>query len=512
MKIKYFWALLILTFYVCALNFILFNSVIKGLANVENPVLLGVILFIGIFAILFASLLILALPRIFKITASLFIIICTLSSYFMHSYGVFLDTDMLANALATDTREAFSYINLSFLLWIFLLAILPLCLLWTLKIQYSKGFFATLWRNFALAFCLLGVVGGLVYANSQSVIPFFRNNSDIKSLHLPFYPLISLIRVSVDKLDGDQPFTDISAGFTRQELAPNEKPRFLVFVLGETARAQNYSALGYATNDTNAYTKPFVESGNAQYFEMSSCGTATLLSVPCMFSHLDRQNYDAKVLAQNAIDILTINGIPSLWLDNNSGGCKGVCLFTKNQHFSKTYDGEILPILKEHIANTKGESALFFHIQGSHGPTYYQRYPDEFKRFLPTCDTSDLAKCDEQSIVNTYDNTILYTDFLLAELIKELEKRSDIEGSLIYISDHGESLGEGGIYLHGLPYAIAPQVQKSVPFLFYSTNKEKVATIKQNTDFSHDFIFHTLLGFFDITGGIYDKNLDIFGK
>ena len=512
MKIKYFWALLILTLYVCALNFLLFSCVIKGLENTENPVLLGTIIFICVFGILFASVLLFVPPRIFKLTASLFIIICALSSYFMHSYGVFLDTDMMANALATDTKEAFSYVNLRFLLWIFLLAILPLCLVWMLKIQYSKGFFATLWRNFAIAFCLLVIVSALVYANSQSVVPFFRDNSDAKKLHLPFYPLASLLRIGVDKLDGDEPFTDISAGFTKAELTPEQKPRFLIFVLGETARAGNYSALGYSINDTNAYTKPFVASGNAQYFAMTSCGTSTLLSVPCMFSHLSRENYDAKVRAQNAIDILTISGVPSFWLGNNSGGCKGVCLFTKNEHFSKTFDGEILPMLKEQIANTKGENVLFFHIQGSHGPTYYQRYPDEFKRFLPTCDTSDLAKCDEQSIVNTYDNTILYTDFLISELIKELEKRTDIEGSLMYLSDHGESLGENGIYLHGLPYAIAPQVQKTVPFLFYSTNKEKVAKIKQNTEFSQDFIFHTLIGFFGITGGIYDKNLDIFQR
>ena len=360
----------------------------------------------------------------------------------------------------------------------------------------------------------LGFAGVLVLLNSQSVIPFFRNNSNLKKLHLPYYPLSSFAKALNSKLSPPKPLEMIAADATR---IPNDasKPKLLVFVLGETARAANYSALGYSKNDTNAYTKPFVAANKAAYFDALSCGTLTAVSVPCMFSHLQRVAYDDDINAQNAIDFLASTGVNVSWYGNNNGGCKGVCDRVPWLYFGKEFDDILITALKDQLSNYEAppEAAIIvLHVLGSHGPTYYQRYPNEMKKFTPTCDTSDLAKCSSDEIINTYDNTILYTDYLISEFIAELEKNESFEGSLIYISDHGESLGENGIYLHGLPYIIAPDEQRHVPLMFYSKNADLMSRLKKGVSFSQDNIFHTLLGHFGVSSKYYDKNLDMFER
>lgn len=516
MKISYHKVLIALCAYLCVLNFVFFSYVLEGLKNAENPALLGFVIFAGVFFILLATLYVLAPPRLIKITGSFFIAVSAFSAYFMYNYGALLNQDMMITVLETDQKEALSYLNFKLILWTIFLVLLPIGLLIAIKIEYKKGVKTAFLRGFCGFVLSLGIAGVPLLLNSQSVIPFFRNNPDAKKLHVPYYPLVSFSRAINTKLSPPKPLELIATDATRAPSDTNvSKPKLLVFVLGETARAVNYSALGYTKNDTNAYTKPFVESGKAAYFDASSCGTLTAVSVPCMFSHLGRNDYSNSINAQNAIDFLTHTGVNVTWYGNNNGGCKGVCDRVQWLYFGQEFDSILIDALKNQLAMysaTPKDAIIVLHLLGSHGPTYYQRYPKELKKFTPTCDTSDLAKCSSEEIINTYDNTVLYTDYLISEFIAELEKNESFESSLIYISDHGESLGENGIYLHGLPYAIAPDEQTHVPLLFYSKDADLMSRLKKDVSFSQDNIFHTLLGHFGIQSKYYNENLDMFKR
>jgi len=152
---------------------------------------------------------------------------------------------------------------------------------------------------------------------------------------------------------------------------------------------------------------------------------------------------------------------------------------------------------------------------GNHGPAYYKRYPEAFERFTPTCQTNQLEECSQEEIANAYDNALLYTDYFLSQTIGLLKKYEDsIDTAMLYMADHGESLGEGGLYLHGLPYFIAPDTQKHVASVLwlgkgFPLDKEKLRKVASN-EFSQDNLFSTLLGLFDVQSQVYEEEMDIF--
>lgn len=344
---------------------------------------------------------------------------------------------------------------------------------------------------------------------SKTFIPFFRTYNEIRMYNVPFYPIYAVYRYCVRFVKVKPEFKTIANDAYREN---NHTKKLLVLVVGETARAANYSLGGYAKNDTNFYTKK----DNVVFFDnFSSCGTATAVSLPCMLSLSKRQNYSSSEYQENVMDILQKTGVKASWIDNNSGGCKGVCdRLSDKQQLSSDWDENLLPFLKERLGNLDTQNIIVLHLQGSHGPAYYKRYPNEFKKFIPTCDTNELSKCDSEALINTYDNTLLYTDYLLSEIIKLLKEKKDYESSLIYLSDHGESLGENGIYLHGMPYTIAPSYQTHIPVIFWSSDENLMTTAQnhKSLNLSQDNLFSTLLGYFDVKTSVYEPEYDLLNQ
>ena len=219
-----------------------------------------------------------------------------------------------------------------------------------------------------------------------------------------------------------------------------------------------------------------------------------------------------------------------LWRDNNSDS-KGVALRVDYEDFQtpktnsicdeECRDEGMLVGLEDYIEKNRGKNILIvLHQMGNHGPAYYKRYPKEFEKFTPVCKTNQLENCTQEEISNAYDNAILYTDYFLSKAINFLKKYSKThEAGLLYVSDHGESLGENGIYLHGMPYAIAPKAQTHVPSLIWlddgqMAHEYDINKIKQNKDkeYSHDNLFDTLLGLFEVKTEVYKKELDILNE
>lgn len=428
----------------------------------------------------------------------------------MSAYGVIIDKTMLENAFKTDAREVRELLNLKLVLFVLFFGILPCLLVLKTRIVYApKGIKNALLTRFASFFVGILLLLAIFVPQTQFFVPFFRYYYQSEYYTTPFYQLKSLVKYIKSRTFTKPPLEIIAPDARILE----HKKRLLILVVGETARAANFSLLEKdraTTNETNPYTKKW---GGVVFFNaVRSCGTSTAVSVPCMFSVSTRKQYKESEFKENALDILQKVGVRVVWFGNNSGGCQGVCERIKEvKMFNEDYDEALLKDIQNAL-NLGEQKIIIVHLQGSHGPTYYKRYPKDFTRFTPTCDTNELQKCTQEELTDTYDNTIAYSDYVISKLIKMLQSQSGVQASLLYVSDHGESLGENGIYLHAMPYFLAPKEQIHVPLLFYSNDKNLLDLAYKHKDYnlSHDYLFSTLLGYFDVHTKVYDKNLDIF--
>lgn len=454
------------------------------------------------------------------------VMISSLIFYGTITYGIVFDYGMVQNTVETDSAEALSYVNLYAILFFLIFGVIPSLIIYTIKLTYKPFFTELLSRvkMITLSFGAAFLIASVFYSNYASV---GRNNKELLGYVTPY----KLLDASYKFVRNQYFYPPLQ--FKVLDTAPrivrdNNRRHVTVMVLGETARAQSFSLNGYV-KPTNQYTE---KQGVISFSQMSSCGTATAVSVPCMFSRLNKNNYDKRIATaqQNAIDLIHLAGADVLWISNNNGSCKGVCTRVKTEQIEPDksnplcdgeycYDEALLAPLKNKLKTLSHDNTLIvLHMIGSHGPTYFKRYPKEKSVFTPDCQRSDIQNCSHEQLINTYDNTIAYTDLVLSKIINELsglDKKDDIETSLLYISDHGESLGENGVYLHGLPYAFAPKEQTHVPMIYW--------TDKLQTDFnsqclnalakspiSHDNVFDTLLSIMSVKTTAYRIESDPF--
>jgi lipid A ethanolaminephosphotransferase len=300
----------------------------------------------------------------------------------------------------------------------------------------------------------------------------------------------------------------------------------LVLVVGETVRAANWGLNGYSRQTTpQLSTLPVVN-----FNQVASCGTNTEVSLPCMFAPVGRHDYDEARIrgSESLLHVVARAGVAVHWRDNQSG-CKGVCDGLPNDTVQalnapglcldgRCLDEGLLYGLDQRLAQARGTQLLVLHQLGNHGPSYFRRYPREFARFRPACENDELHRCSPQEIVNAFDNALLYTDHLLARLIAGLQARAaSVDSALIYVSDHGESLGENNLFLHGVPYAIAPSVQTQVPMVMWASAGYRSATgldeaclqRRARLPASHDHLFHTVLGMLDVHTALYEPAWDL---
>lgn len=450
------------------------------------------------------------------------------AGHFMLSYGIVIDTIMIHNVFETDARESIDLLTTGMLIHVFILGIVPALLVYSVPISYLSPV-KQLSKNALIVLLSFGLIAGNFLLFSSDYTAFFRNHHHLRYLINPVNYIYSIGKVSVTALQNHDS-SPITIGLDAKQLnlaSRTNKKSLVVLVVGETARAHNFSLNGY-----DRKTNPRLKNENIINFpNFYSCGTSTHVSLPCMFSMHERSNYDESLAKryEKLPDVLQRAGLDVLWVDNNSG-CKGVCKniptqYTSNLKVDDLCDGngcldEVMLIdLEKYIGKLERDTVIILHQNGSHGPAYYRRYPENFSRFSPECKTNDLGSCSEAEIINAYDNTILYTDYFLDKVITLLKKGSKkLDTAMLYVSDHGESLGEHNIYLHSLPYLIAPDVQKHVPFVawfsddFIQDKQYNPSCFKQRSgqEYSHDNLFHTMLGLTHVSTSIYKPELDIF--
>lgn len=472
----------------------------------------------------------LALPFLRRPLLVLLVVVSAACSYFMLHYNVLIDRSMVQNVFETNQAELNAYLSLPLLLTLLALGVLPAAGLALVRTTSGAGSIRSLlvWPVSVLASLLVLLAIGFAFYKDYSSL--LRNNRHIRDQVLP----LNVVRHTHGYLKGlystrQQPLRAIGMDAQR---APGPRPKLVILVVGETARSQNFQLNGYprATNPRLSRKE-----GVISFNDVSSCGTATAISVPCMFSQMTRGQYDDVRAAteENVLDILQRTGISVLWRNNNNGGCKGVCerVPTEDMPALKVagqcvnadgtcYDDVLLHQLGARIDAINGDALIVLHQLGSHGPTYFERYPAASRAFSPTCDSNQIQHCSNEALVNTYDNTLVHTDQVLAEaigLLRGYSAHRDV--ALIYVSDHGESLGERGMYLHGTPYFIAPREQTQVPMVMWFSPEFSrnagldLACMRGNAlhrAYSHDNVFHSLLGLFGVSSTVYQRDLDVF--
>ncbi|NDL65813.1 phosphoethanolamine transferase EptA [Acerihabitans arboris] len=468
------------------------------------------------------------LPYIRKPIVILFFICDALAQYFMQTYGIIIDRGMIQNTLDTTLVESVTLLTPRLALFFLVFAILPSLLVLWIKVKPT----APTWQNIGLhilnvllSLCIIALVATFFYKDYASLM---RNNQQLVKNLVPSDMVLG--SYSYYKHDYVQKMPFAERGLDARKVPPahdNHKKNLIILVVGETSRAQDFSLGGYGK-----LTNPKLAADNVIYFpHTSSCGTATAVSVPCMFSGMTRRRYDgAKADSQsNALDIIQRARVDVLWREND-GGCKGVCLRVPTEQLGTWHlpelcaegvclDEAMLRNLDGYIGAHDNDQVIVLHTVGSHGPAYYQRYPKTAAAFTPACDTNEIQTCSNQALVNTYDNTIVYIDDMLDKTIKLLQAHNDkFNTALVYLSDHGESLGENGVYLHGMPYAVAPAQQTHIPMLIWlspgylqshAVREDCLRDRAKRQAYSQDNLFSTLLGLVDVKTQLYQPDLDV---
>jgi lipid A ethanolaminephosphotransferase len=510
------------------------QSIFSSLEDVKTGFVISIPLFL-----FFALNIVFSLFSWPMLTKPFFIILVLLSSivcYAEYNYGVMFDVDMITNIVETDTGEARAYLSFYALIWVLAIGVAPAIFIMRCTIQPAGKMWLPLLRDklisITVSLIALAITFIFYYQDYASV---GRNNSYLRKLIIPTQYVYSLSGYVKERFfSAPIPYVNVGEDAKQSDLAlhhSKDKPNLLVFVVGETARSQNYQANGY-TRPTTPYT---ASQGVISFLDVTSCGTATAISVPCMFSLSPRESFDRHraEYQDNAIDILKRAGVDILWKEND-GGDKGVAKNVKKIEIdrrrqdelcngSTCYDMALIEHINNDIDEMQGNRIIFLHLIGSHGPTYFQRYPKDMAYFQPDCARSDIENCERETIINSYDNTIRYTDYVLSKVIETLKDKSDqYNTAMMYVSDHGESLGENGVYLHGLPYRFAPDYQKKVPLMVWLSDDFKQAKsinasclrekAMETGHYSHDNIFHSLLGVMDIETRVYQPDNDIFSS
>lgn len=525
-----------------SLSFIIFISIyfatflnIKlwsfAIANAElSNIFVLPALFFGVFIISFLFFILFSLltvPYIGKIIIAILLISSAASDYCLQYLGIVINRDMIRNLVETDYGEASDFITTNFVLYVTILGIIPAIGLYFINIVYDN--FKKEIKKRALCF-----LGGMLIM--ISITPFFskyylsfgRNHKSLRYYFNTINYIYGVIRYYQKDVSANKEFIILDSAPT-VITDKNEKPVVTVLIVGETARAANFSLYGY-----NKKTNPLLEKQDIYVFKnTSSYGTSTAVSLPYMFYASEKKKFSVITAkyTQNILDIIQATGTDIIWKDNDSG-CKGVCLRVsyKDVRVEKDsphcfddycYDEILLNELKDALNNIQKNTLIVLHTMGSHGPSYYKRYPADMEKYKPVCNTNDFQQCTSEEIINAYDNTILYTDYFISSVIDILKTKNNLQSSMLYVSDHGESLGEHNIYLHALPAKIAPKEQKEIPMILWLSdnlkNNMRVDSVclrekAEKESFSHDNYAHTVLGLMRIKTTAYKENLDLLNK
>ena len=429
----------------------------------------------------------------------IFFIINAIAVYFVNTYGVIIDESMIGNVFNTNYDESSSFFSIKLVLYIVLLGIIPSIYLIKVKIIKVTIKKFSIISSLTLLFVLL-----LVFVNASNWLWIDKNSKTLGGLAMPWSYAVntSLFYIHEHKKNEKEIL------LPNATIKDNEKS-VVVLVIGESARSQNFSLYGYNKN-----TNPLLSKiPNVFHFEATSDATYTTAGVKSILEHINSDD-----LYEILPNYLYRNDVEVVWRTTNWGEPPLHIKNFQNRDYLKpnckgegcNYGEVLLTGLKEQIlASKKNKILIVLHTSTSHGPTYSKKYPSQFEKFKPVCHSVELGNCTQTELINAYDNTIVYTDYILSRIIDDLKQLKEFKSTMLFVSDHGESLGEKNLYMHGIPISIAPKEQYEIPFIVWlSDNSSK--KLKTNNNLTQNHVFHSVLNFLNIESPIYNEDMNIF--
>ncbi len=455
-------------------------------------------------------------PRLFKPLSFFIFFISSLSNAASFQLSQQLSSAMVHAALLSPYQDVASFINLKQIL-IFMLGMMGwIAYLIILRTEIHK-------KDNPKAHIICWFFVLFIMVSDSSILLSNQPPYDI------IKPILSdIVPWKNGPIKDETPFT-----------ATDTTPRTYVLVIGESARSDHMQLNGY-TRATNPYLlkTPHIVS----YKDVMSCATLTHLSLTCMLTDATLDDFKTSIAMIPKWGFSMLEGFKRAHFNTGWIGMQGYRSFIPMPYLQladeaqfavfpggqsptglAAYDEKLLPYVDDFLAKHEGQpNLLIIHLYGSHFP-YDIRYPKNFQHFQPTCEsTSELGvmfadnmkDCDHHiplALHNSYDNSLIYTDYMLSEIIHRLQQRNAL---MIYVSDHGESLGEKGRYLHGSHHA--PE-QRRVPLIFWASDsyiQDKPLqwdSIVRHAPMSvsHDYIFHSLLNCAGITSPRIDPQFSL---
>ncbi len=490
-----------------ALNFLFFHYPFFKFVinNIDCKSVSGITLIISLIILMlvlnaFVFFIIFFLSRfVGKFLLVLFFIINSIAVYFVNTYSVIIDESMIGNVLNTDYAESSSFFSLKLVVYLILFGILPS--IYIIKVKIIN---VTLKKFLTITSLTLVFVFIVVAINASNVLWIDKNSKTVGGLAMPWSYTVNLSLFYVHKSQKNQ----------KEILLPNaiikdNQKSVVVLVIGESSRRENFSLYGY-----NKLTNPLLSKiPNVYHFNANSGATYTTAGVKCILEHTDSDDLNELLpnyLYRNNVDVVwrTTNwGEPPIHIKEYQSR---EVLLQKCKGDECNYDELLLNGLKEQIlASKKNKILIVLHTSTSHGPTYSTKYPPQFETFKPVCNSVELGKCSHAELINAYNNTIVYTDYILSNVIDDLKELKEYKSAMIFVSDHGESLGENNLYMHGLPLSIAPKQQYEIPFIVWVSDTS-LKKVKPNKTVTQNYVFHSVLNFLNIQSPIYNEEMNIF--
>ena len=435
-----------------------------------------------------------------RILLAIMAIINATSLYFILTYNIIIDEVTIGNVFNTRYSEASGFFSWS--LWAFIIAfgVLPalFCLLQPVVIGKAKQ----MGRYCGTS---LGIVLALLLANINQTLWIGQHDTELGGYLQPWSYLVNSIRVTSIRMAKQAEEIKLPDG----KITNNEKA-VVVLVIGESARKANFQLYGYKRANNPLLSKQ----QGLKVFQAQSCATFTTAGVKAILEPKNSGDlYEPlpNYAFRTGADVVwrTINwGEPPIHIDEYESD---IVLSKKYPNVDKRYDELLFTGLRERIESSKKNKVLIvIHTSTSHGPNYASKYPKKFEVYKPVAHNVEEGEKNVAKLVNAYDNTILYTDYLLSNMIDTLRSLKDWKSSMIFISDHGESLGENNMFMHGMPMKLAPKVQYEIPFLVWTSDGFREYKSNLPEVLEQHYIFHSVLNLLSIQSPAYDKDYDIF--
>ena len=420
-----------------------------------------------------------------------------ISFYFINSYEVLITDSMMGNVFNTQFSEASGFFSLAAVLYVLFLGVIPCIFIFAAKTDF--GSFKRFMANIGLA---LGLAAGIAFVNIQNWPWIDRNSTELGSLLMPWSYTVNTVRF----YNGEKKRNQKEILLPDAQIS-NDSKDVCILIIGESARRDHFSLYGYEKP-----TNPLLAEDDVTALIANSAATYTTAGVKAILDHQPTGK-----LYEILPNYMYRTGVDVIWRTSNWGEPP---VHIEKYHTVRDlkkmypdaddrYDGILLTGLKEEIMSSEKDKILvILHTNTSHGPTYNKKYPTEFERFTPVCTTVEMSKANPQELMNAYDNSVLYTDDLIHSAIEILKEIPDRRACMLYVSDHGESLGEGNLYMHGVPMSIAPKEQVEIPFIVWTS--EDAAEVKELDEVGQYHVFHSVMDFLGVESPVFDEDKNIF--